>query len=148
MPESGMRHVFVYGTLRRGQANDITRLRPTPRLLGPASVAGALYDLGAYPGLVLGGTGQVRGEVYVIAPALEIRLDAIEAMPVPPADPRSGEYRRRRIDVVVGQARVRCLVYELQPARAAGCARIDSGDWCRHVADRRGQARDGTSVSE
>ena len=36
------RHVFVYGTLRRGQANDITRLRPVPRWVGEGRVRGTL----------------------------------------------------------------------------------------------------------
>ena len=55
--------VFVYGTLRRGDDNDITRLLPAPRLVGHAHVAGTLHHLGAYPGIVLGGPGRVLGEV-------------------------------------------------------------------------------------
>ena len=39
-------HVFVYGTLRRGEANDINRLRPPPRYLGQARTRGTLYALG------------------------------------------------------------------------------------------------------
>lgn len=74
-------HVFVYGTLRRGDDNDITRLLPAPRLVGHAHVAGTLHHLGAYPGIVLGGPGRVLGEVYAITPALEATLDEIECLP-------------------------------------------------------------------
>ncbi len=35
-------HVFVYGTLRRGEVNDITRLQPAPHYIGPARVQGGL----------------------------------------------------------------------------------------------------------
>ena len=71
MPSLPTRHVFVYGTLRRGEQRDINLLTPAPRWLGSASVEGVLYDLGEYPGLVLGrepvpGQTKVKGEVYEI----------------------------------------------------------------------------------
>ena len=121
------RHVFVYGTLRRGQANDINRLQPAPRYLGPARLRGTLYDLGPYPGVLLGGAGEVQGEVYVVTPALERQLDVIEEVaPVP-----SGEYRRRCVEVEVAGQRLRCLVYEIDPQRVQGRAVIASGDWAQ-----------------
>lgn len=119
------RYVFVYGTLRRGEANDITRLRPPPVFLGSARVAGTLYDLGPYPGLILGGVDWVQGEVYAITPELERQLDLIEEVaPVP-----SGEYTRRHVAVELPGRTLNCLVYEIAPARVQGGARIASGDW-------------------
>ena len=59
-PSPATRYVFVYGTLRRGGSNDITRLVPSPRWVGTAQVAGQMYNLGAYPGLVLH-AGQEQG---------------------------------------------------------------------------------------
>ena len=47
------RYVFVYGTLRRDEDNDITRLLPTPRFIGTAAICGRMYHLGPYPGVVL-----------------------------------------------------------------------------------------------
>lgn len=134
------RHVFVYGTLRQGQVRDINRLRPAPRWTGYASVAGVLYHLGSYPGLVLGGPAPVRGEVYAILPELERQLDEIEAVwPVP-----SGEYLKRealvQLDAATGAvaqeapAVLLCLVYEAAPLRVQGRPRIASGDWLRHTA--------------
>ena len=118
-------HVFVYGTLRRGEINDINRLHPTPRLLGHARLRGTLYDLGPYPGVILGGEGWVQGEVYATAPELERQLDEIEEVaPVP-----SGEYTRRHLDVDVAGQTLHCLVYEIAPARVQGCRLIPGGDW-------------------
>jgi gamma-glutamylcyclotransferase (GGCT)/AIG2-like uncharacterized protein YtfP len=71
--------LFVYGTLRMGGSNDIRRFGPYSRLLGPARVRGRLYDLGDYPGLVLGGLDWVSGELHAIAPEIEPALDALEA---------------------------------------------------------------------
>lgn len=119
------RFVFVYGTLRRGEVNDINRLQPAPRYLGAARIRGSLYDLGPYPGVVLGGAGWVQGEVYALTPELERQLDLIEEVaPVP-----SGEYARRHVAVEVAGQRLPCLVYEIDPQRVQGAPRIASGDW-------------------
>jgi gamma-glutamylcyclotransferase (GGCT)/AIG2-like uncharacterized protein YtfP len=91
-------------------------------------LAGSLYDLGAYPGLVLGGAGRVRGEVYAIAPALLAVLDEIEEV----YPQRSGEYLRREVPVLVAGASLACQCYELSPARVVGRRAIDSGDWMLH----------------
>lgn len=140
MPSSATRHVFVYGTLRRGEQRDINLLTPAPRWVGPASVEGVLYDLGDYPGLVLGRDAyrsqqQVRGEVYEITDALERLLDVIEEVAPHP----NGEYAKRQVQVRLDPSRlaaasvstraVTCLVYETEPHRVAACAVISSGDW-------------------
>jgi gamma-glutamylcyclotransferase (GGCT)/AIG2-like uncharacterized protein YtfP len=120
-------YVFVYGTLRRGDDNDITRLRPAPRWLGNAVIQGTMHHLGAYPGVVLGGAGQVLGEVYAISPALESQLDEIEEL----YPQRSDEYFKRRIPVNVDGNVLLCLVYEINPRYLPGTRTILSGDWVR-----------------
>lgn len=121
------RHVFVYGTLRRGGSNDITRLLPPARFVGAAEVRGTLFHLGAYPGLRLEGSTAVRGEVYAIAAELEPILDAIEGLLPEP----NGEYAKREIEVRVAGRRLRCLVYEIAAEHVDGAPRIDHGDWMR-----------------
>lgn len=124
------RHVFVYGTLRRGGINDITRLRPAPRFVGAARVAGVLYHLGAYPGMTLGGSEWVQGEVYAIDPALEPVLDEIEDLGSHPTD----EYIKRETDVAVDARVLRCLVYEINPRYAQPALRVPGGDWMHALA--------------
>ncbi|NBQ87020.1 MAG: gamma-glutamylcyclotransferase [Betaproteobacteria bacterium] len=133
---SAARHVFVYGTLRRGEVNDINRLRPPPHRCGEATVSGVLFDLGAYPGLRLASSMavddpltravvEVAGEVYAIDPALEPVLDEIEEV----FPQRSGEYAKREVDVRVNGIVLRALVYEIAPDRVQGRAVIAGGDW-------------------
>jgi gamma-glutamylcyclotransferase (GGCT)/AIG2-like uncharacterized protein YtfP len=151
MPSIPARHVFVYGTLRKGEQRDINRLRPAPRWLGQASVEGVLYDLGEYPGLVLGrepGSGQtwVKGDVYEIADELEPLLDEIEGLLPQP----NGEYAKRQVRVhleprLAGDGNglatpLTCLVYEATPERVAGCPVIEGGDWIRFRLAREGAA--------
>jgi gamma-glutamylcyclotransferase (GGCT)/AIG2-like uncharacterized protein YtfP len=124
-----MPHVFVYGTLRRGGRNDIARYRPVPVLVGEADIGGTLYDLGAYPGVVLSGAGSVKGEVYAIDPAVEAALDLLEEV----ADDDSGEYVKRQVRVEVGGQWIDCLVYEIHPSRIVGRRVIESGDWIAHA---------------
>jgi gamma-glutamylcyclotransferase (GGCT)/AIG2-like uncharacterized protein YtfP len=128
MPEP-IRHVFVYGTLRKGGRNDINRLAPAPKYLGIGEVEGCLYPLGWYPGLALGGEGAVRvvGEVYEVTRELEAVLDAIEG--VVPGE--AGEYAKREVDVPVEGRPVRCFLYEIEPQHVAGREPIAHGDWIR-----------------
>ena len=129
------RHVFVYGTLRRGDDNDITRLLPLPQYLGEGVIAGVMYHLGAYPGVILGqsaaghgdATGRIIGEVYAIQPALEARLDEIEMIYPQQRD----EYFKRDILVTVGGQQLDCIVYEINPAYVQNKPVIGSGDWVK-----------------
>ncbi|MBG9387242.1 gamma-glutamylcyclotransferase family protein [Caenimonas aquaedulcis] len=127
MPEPSDRHVFVYGTLRRGGSNDINRLHPPPRYVGMGEVKGRLYHIDWYPGLTLGGDEAVTvvGEVYAISPALEAVLDGIEAI-VPGAD---SEYFKRELEIEVEGRPFQCLVYEINPERVRGKRLIGHGDW-------------------
>jgi gamma-glutamylcyclotransferase (GGCT)/AIG2-like uncharacterized protein YtfP len=130
MPEalsSPARHVFVYGTLRRGGRNDINRLAPAPEYVGMGEVRGVLYHIDWYPGLTLGGEEAVTvvGEVYRITPPLEAVLDGIEQI-VPGVD---SEYFKREVDVLVDGRPVSCLLYEINPARVRGRQTIGHGDW-------------------
>ncbi len=139
------RLVFVYGTLRRGEVRDINRLQPTPRWVGQGSVAGLLYDLGDYPGLLLtpdASDSRVHGEVYDVAPELERQLDVIEEV-----WPQStGEYVRREVpvwmDVEPGNRdlghpqELICLLYEISPDRITRKPVIAHGDWVRRVSSR------------
>ena len=127
MPEAPERHVFVYGTLRRGGRNDINRLALAPRYVGMGEVRGVLYHLDWYPGLTLGGEEAVTvvGEVYGIAPGLEVVLDAIEQI-VPGAD---SEYFKREVEVAVDGRSLPCLVYEINPLHVRDRSPVGHGDW-------------------
>ncbi len=125
------RLVFVYGTLRRGDVRDINQLHPTPRFVGMATVAGVLYDLGPYPGMVLGGQSGVVGEVYEVSPELERVLDQIEEV----WPQQTGEYHKREVTVLSTATQadewreLRCFIYEIDPDRTKGCPVIAGGDW-------------------
>lgn len=124
------RHVFVYGTLRAGGSNDIRRFRPMPQWVGQGAIAGTLYDLGAYPGMTLGGEGRVIGEVYSVCAEVEAALDHLEEV----REDDSGEYRRRTVRVLVADVgEVDCLVYEIHPDRVRAAPVIPGGDWLKHL---------------
>jgi gamma-glutamylcyclotransferase (GGCT)/AIG2-like uncharacterized protein YtfP len=129
------RHVFVYGTLRKGEERDINRLRPAPQWVGRARVAGVMHHLGSYPGLVLGGMGVVHGEVYAVSPELERVLDEIEEV----WPQQTGEYTRREVMVQLDTTPARellCVLYEISPERTRGKPVIAGGDWVLHRTGR------------
>jgi gamma-glutamylcyclotransferase (GGCT)/AIG2-like uncharacterized protein YtfP len=129
-----MRYVFVYGTLRAGELNDIGHAAArhwldAPRLIGTAAVNGRLYDFGTYPGLVLDAfAGPVRGDVYVVDDALVPVLDEIEEV-YPGVD---GLFTSREVNVAVGGGVVRCLFYPVDAQSVVGLPQIESGDWIEY----------------
>jgi gamma-glutamylcyclotransferase (GGCT)/AIG2-like uncharacterized protein YtfP len=135
-PESQPIYVFVYGTLRRGDSNDINKLNPAPVWLGYGTVRGTLYDFGDYPGIVLADEGSdgshsaVLGEIYRASPALIPVLDDIEMMY--PDVPHL--YRQVWRSVTCGAAHYNCLLYELTDAGQSAYGRITAApgallDW-------------------
>ncbi|RKP54878.1 gamma-glutamylcyclotransferase family protein [Pararobbsia silviterrae] len=132
-------YVFVYGTLRAGESNDVARAAEAraiaqPRLIGEATLRGHLYDFGAYPGLVRDDTAQpVRGEVYEMVQALLPVLDEIEE--VYPGE--VGLFVREVCEIEVDGRRLSCFYYPIHADRATGLPRIESGDWVDHDRVRR-----------
>jgi len=133
-----MQHVFVYGTLRTGESNDIHRAAERngiadPVLVGSGRIHGRLYDFGAYPGVVLDAdASSVHGDVYRIEDTLVPVLDEIEEV-VPGI---SGLFRSEHMHVTVGldgpAETIECLVYPVSDAAVQGLPRIDHGDWVKH----------------
>ncbi|MDD4296230.1 MAG: gamma-glutamylcyclotransferase [Ruminiclostridium sp.] len=84
-------NLFVYGTLMKNNCHGVTYLS-NARFLGDCVLKGyALYDFGAYPGIVEDQSSSVKGELY------EVSSDSIPAI-----DRYEGEgylYKRKRIDV-------------------------------------------------
>ncbi|SAK70488.1 gamma-glutamyl cyclotransferase [Caballeronia catudaia] len=137
-----MQYVFVYGTLRAGEVNDIRHAAErhaiaTPDWIGAAHVRGRLFDFGTYPGLVIDEEGvPIRGDVYRIEDALVPVLDEIEDV-YPGVE---GLFRAHRLHVEVEiegrKDRIDCLIYPVAAAAVCGLPRIESGDWVTHRATR------------
>ncbi|SDB97716.1 gamma-glutamylcyclotransferase family protein [Paraburkholderia lycopersici] len=131
-----MKYVFVYGTLRAGEINDINLAADRhaiarPRHLGLTKLAGRLFDFGTYPGMVAqaaDGQSTVTGDVYEIDDALLPVLDEIEQV-YPGVD---GLFVSGQVNVEVQGERVACLYYPVAPAAAAGRPEIEGGDWVAH----------------
>jgi gamma-glutamylcyclotransferase (GGCT)/AIG2-like uncharacterized protein YtfP len=129
-----MQTVFIYGTLRAGETNDITEAAArndiaAPILLGSTTVRGHLFDFGNYPGLVVDEAGvDVRGDVYEIDDALVAVLDEIEAV-YPGVEDR---FLARDVMVKVDGNVVNCRFYPVTPSAVKGLPEIRSGDWVEH----------------
>lgn len=119
--------MFVYGSLLAGEPNH--GVLAGAELVGPAVTAPAfeLFDLGAYPALVAGGTRSVVGEVYAVDAAVLRRLDALEGHP--------GFYRRARIALELGGRTAEA--YLLRAEQVVGRRVVASGDWRGYRRERR-----------
>src|SRR6266700_2326648 len=97
--------VFVYGTLRRGGAGAMSITFPNSKFMADAKVSGSLYDLGAYPGVLLNESNSlVIGEVYEVDDETLNKLDDYEA---------SSHYWRKQVEISLGGTQRRmCWIYE------------------------------------
>jgi gamma-glutamylcyclotransferase (GGCT)/AIG2-like uncharacterized protein YtfP len=111
--------VFVYGTLRQGGVRAMPGIFPDSKFIGKANVGGSLYDFGAYPGLLLD-----EANSSVVGEEILNKLDDIES---------SSYYRRKQVEISLGERRAVCWVYEpdseLYPRRTL----ITSGDWIEYA---------------
>ncbi|MEQ9073259.1 MAG: gamma-glutamylcyclotransferase [Sandaracinaceae bacterium] len=110
--------VFVYGTLRSGEANHYLLRGLDPVATARTEPRFRLAHLGGFPAMVSGGSTRVAGEVYEVDGGTLERLDRLEGHP--------RFYRRRPVRLEGGQT---VLAYLLSPAQAAGYPTIRSGDW-------------------
>ena len=95
------------------------------RFVGPALIAGDLFDLGEYPGM-RHGEGRIVAELYaLLEPGLLARLDDFEG--VRPDRPRESLFAREVIALLepAGES-AWVYVYNRDPAPRE---RIASGDW-------------------
>ena len=123
--------LFVYGTLRPSlAAGGPARLVHGLDLVGPATAAGVLFDLGDYPGVVAG-DGIVHGDLLRITdPARLEPLDAYEECGGP--DPL---FRRERTLVRLPDGTtVEAWLYRY--ARPPLGVVIAGGDYAAHIAGR------------
>ncbi|MBB1595737.1 gamma-glutamylcyclotransferase [Achromobacter sp. UMC46] len=140
-------YVFVYGTLRAGEINDLAQAAakrglPAARWVGAASVPGMLVDFGDWPGLIPVADGRrVRGEVYKVQPALIALMDEIEEYV--PGQPCCFVRREvaARLDVAPKSSPdIPCQYYPIDPALRGAAIDIAGEDW---IAHRHGRTRRG-----
>ena len=124
--------LFVYGTLRRGGERYSLLERLGAAYVGKGSVAGELYDLGAYPGALKSRSKSARvvGEVYHLpntTPALR-SLDEYEGV----FDSSAASLYAREITQVTLEngERLDAWIYWLSRAPQR-VRRIESGDYAR-----------------
>jgi gamma-glutamylcyclotransferase (GGCT)/AIG2-like uncharacterized protein YtfP len=122
--------LFVYGTLRRGEANPMAALlHRHADHLGEGTVRGRLYAVAWYPALVeADDPGEVvRGDLFALHP--ESSDDVFAAL-----DEYEGPgFERRPVWVMMAdETRVRASAY-LYAASVAGLQRVPSGDWLRRA---------------
>jgi gamma-glutamylcyclotransferase (GGCT)/AIG2-like uncharacterized protein YtfP len=126
---AGASAFFVYGTLKRGQAN-YPLIAPYARAVEPATTSGLLFDHGPFPALIAG-AGRVRGELVRLDPAdLDAALAQVDRLEdYRPDDPAGSIYLRQVVAVETADgARVPAFIYfynrdtrDLRP--------VPSGEW-------------------
>ncbi len=120
--------VFVYGTLRRGGSNHF-RLAGA-EFISAGTIAGRMYRIDWYPGLVLDGAGdEIQGEVYSVGPDLLSALDIFEGLSA--GEIEGSEYRRVQTLVMQRNSQpIDAWVWEWI-GTTEEAQRISDGDWLK-----------------
>ena len=133
--------LFVYGTLLSGLSNH--HHMQGALCLGPASVQGALFDLGEYPAMLVSGARAtpletVLGELYQIEASHWQHLDTLEE--VDPESIENSMYLRVTSEVTwlasETPQKLRAQVYVYNWS-LEGRPRIGNGDFRRHIANKK-----------
>jgi gamma-glutamylcyclotransferase (GGCT)/AIG2-like uncharacterized protein YtfP len=112
--------LFVYGTLHPNRApTEIASAVRRLKKIGNGNVRGKLVDLGEYPGLILGksGNAMVRGTVFSLPddPKLLAELDSYEEYK--PESPADSLFLRKRTTVSLDDGtRRQCWIYAYNPS--------------------------------
>jgi len=131
--------VFVYGTLRRDARAQV--LSPLCRgwvFKGYGAVRGELYDFGAYPGAVQGGSPDARvwGEVYQLPDPATMLPPVDEYEGCSESDPPPHEFERGLVDVHLEEGGgVWAWIYWYRPEPLGRL--LESGDYLQRTGDRR-----------
>ena len=128
----GRHYIFIYGSLRRGNAGAMDLRFPDAKFIGNAHVSGSLYDLGAYPGLLLDESkSPIAGEVYEVNDKTLSELDDFEA---------SSDYLRKQVDISSDTGKLKGWVYVPAggPDFYSSRTLITSGDWMEYVRRKEG----------
>jgi len=127
-------HIFFYGTLMRTfPLRASAGIDDWLEYVGSGRVAGSLFDLGSYPGLIIDSDSEVRGEVYRILDPFKLfdRVDTIEDYRA--TAPSEGEYVRQRMTAILDDGRAIIVWGYVYNQRLPSFGRIECGDYRYYV---------------
>ncbi|MEM5639635.1 gamma-glutamylcyclotransferase family protein [Bacillus zanthoxyli] len=120
-----MYHVFVYGTLRRGQTN-AHYMQGATCIADGAWTYGELFDTNeGYPAMICANEVKVYGEVYEVNDDVLHKLDELEEYT---GNAETDLYDRITQTVYVADTEIHAYVYIAQDKKMLKKV-IDSGDW-------------------
>ncbi len=125
--------IAFYGSLMRGQgAQEYLGITDMTAFQETCAIAGDLYDLGEYPGMVAG-TGIVHGEIFqILNPNALKRLDDYEDYQQ--QDEANSPFVRRWTKLVNPQ--IECWVY-FYNRDIRGRLQVTSGNWAEYRRERK-----------
>lgn len=141
MSNTGVYHLFVYGSLRKGFHSDaygyISRYFT---FVGPAKVKGKLFDMGSYPAAIPANEeSYIIGELYKIKDESEFswaigQLDDYEGVTVEQGETQL--YRRELAEAISGDQKIIAWLYWFNGS-VDNRPLITSGDVLQYLQDKK-----------
>ncbi len=123
-----MINIFVYGTLRKGEAN-AQLLKSATCITEQCWTHGLLYDTGyGYPAMTQATVSRIYGELYSVTEEVLVRLDELEGY----VEGRNDNiYERIEQTVYTDEGRITAYVYTASNVNLLK-KKIPNGDWMEH----------------
>ena len=113
---------FIYGTLKKGFYNyDSLNFDKNARFICNGKIKGKIFDLGAYPCVVLGEEGEVYGEIYELNEETGEKVDAME---------KGAGYSLKKVKAISDNGEIEVLVYVYDDVPKNGKL-IEEGKWSK-----------------
>lgn len=123
-----MTYLFIYGTLRKGCRAH--RYMNEAKFLGRGTLAGKLYYIDRYPGLVDSTEGNVVGEIYEVDDVVLASLDNYEGCFEDPP-----HYTRETREVLFEDGELREVQTYIFRQLDESHSLLNYDDWCRFIED-------------
>lgn len=125
MPE----YLFIYGTLEPSMAKpEIITAVGRLTFIGEATTRGALFDLGDFPGAILGGEDVIHGRLYELPDDETTLAELDDFEDYDPLNPDESLYLRTEIAAELGGETVDAWIYEYNRP-VFGHKQIENGDY-------------------
>lgn len=98
-----MKKIFVYGSLKSNRGNHHFLDNDESYLLGSDTISGnfTMVSLGAFPGVIPVGEGNISGEVYEVSDSVYKRIERLEGYS---SNPLNRFYDKMEVETVYGKA--------------------------------------------
>ena len=134
--ETTSQFLFVYGTLLQPGNEFAAYLNKHCKFIGDGRIRGRLYDIGQYPGAVIGNTEEryIHGSIFMMDDPETILKVVDDYEGIGELYNHPHEYIRELVDIFTDNGDINCWIY-LYNLPVAAYNEVTTGDYIQYLKD-------------